>query len=164
VLIASYRDRGAAGVPPLTTEAHAVLHARRTRAALFDAGVGVTTMEVATLRRDRRICTQLGAGSHLVFRDVSLAGIASIACEVSAGAGHGGELEFRADSPKGPLVGRVTVPETGQWDIWKTVAAPVADPGGVRDLYVVVAESAGGQRKKLNLDVLEFVSMSNLRP
>lgn len=158
VLTASYRDRGAAGVPPLTTEARAVLHARRTRAALFDAGVGVTTMEVATLRRDRRICTQLGAGSHLVFREVNLASIARIACEVSAGAGHGGALEFRADSPTGKLVGRVAVPETGQWDVWKTVSAPVADPGGVRDLYVVVASDPGGKGKKINLDVIEFVA------
>lgn len=164
VLTASYRDKGAGDAAPLTTGARAVIHARRTRAALFDASEAAAVMEVSTLRRDRRICVQLGAGSQLVFRDINLAGIARIACEVSAGVGHGGELEFRVDSPAGPLVGRVTVPETGQWENWKTVAAPVSDPGGVRDLYVVVAATAGNEKKKLNLDVLEFVAIDPAQP
>jgi cytochrome c len=157
VLTASYRDQGAPDAAPLTTETRAVIHARRTRAALFDASRAVTVMEVSTLRRDRRICAQLSAGSYLLFRHVNLAGIGRIACEVSAGVGHGGVLEFRADRPDGPLVGRVVVPETGLWDNWKTVNAEIRDPGGVRDLYVVAASGAEFTGKRLNVDVLEFV-------
>lgn len=156
VLTASYTDAGAGAIPPLTGEAVAVLHARRTRAALFDAGHAVTIAEVSTLRRARRICVQLGVGSHLVFQAVDLAGIARIRCEVSASTDHGGVLELHADSPTGPLIGRSDIPVTGQWDNWQTVSLPVSDPGGVHDLYVVGAASAGGERKRFNLDVLEF--------
>lgn len=158
LLTACYRDHGADGTPPLTTEARVVLHARSKRAALFDAAEGVTVMEVATLKRSRRICAQLGAGSHLVFKDVNLAGIVRVEAEISAGAGHGGILELRADHPAGPLVGRVEVPVTGEWASWKTIHLPVSDPGGVRDLYVVAARAPAGEMKRFNLDALGFVS------
>lgn len=157
LLTVRYRDRGAAEVPALTTEARAVLHARRRRAALFDASAGVTIMEVSTLRRDRRICAQLREGSHLKFADVNLAGIARIACEVSAGAGHGGTIEFRVGRPDGPVVGRVEVPATGQWEKWQTVSANVRDPGGVHDFYVVAGAAPSGASGRFNVDVLEFV-------
>lgn len=156
VLNASYTDRGANGQPAQTGSARLVLHARRTRAVLFDASHAVEVMEVATLRRSRRVCAQLGVGSHLRFAAVDLAGIARVACEVSASVGHGGVLELRADRPDGPLVGRVAIPVTGQWDEWRTVTVPVADPGGVHDLYVVGGPVADGGRQRFNLDVLEF--------
>jgi cytochrome c len=157
VFTVSYRDRGAAGAPPLTGEARVVVHARRRRAALFDAGEGVAVMEVSTLRRDRRVCAQLQAGGYLCIRAVNLAGIARIACEVSAGTGHGGTLELRADGVDGPLIGQVEVPETGLWENWRTVSASVVDPGGVRDLYVVARPDPTRPSRRLNLDVLEFV-------
>ncbi len=156
VLTVAYRDRGADGAAPLTTEAQVMVHARRTRAALFHASEQVTVMEVSTLRRDRRICVQMAAGSHLVFRSMNLHGITAIACEVSAGAGHGGTLEFRADGLDGPVIARVAIPSTGQWENWQTVTAPVNDPGGVRDLYVVAVPAPGYENRRFNLDVLEF--------
>ncbi|MBL9213071.1 MAG: carbohydrate-binding protein, partial [Opitutaceae bacterium] len=151
-------DRGTPAAPALTTEARVVLHARRRRAALFDDSAGAAVMEVSTLRRDRRVCAQLEAGGYLRFNDVNLQGIAQIACEVSAGAGHGGTLEFRAGRPDGPLLGAVEVPETGRWEDWRTVTAAVRDPGGVQDLYVVARGAPGRAAKRLNLDVLEFVA------
>lgn len=157
LLTASYRDQGADGAPPITTEARVVLHSRRTRAALFDDAQGATVMEVATLQRSRRICTQLGAGSHLVFKDVNLDGIARIDVEISASAGHGGVLELRADRSDGPLIGRVEIPETGQWDKWKTLPIPITDPGGLHELYVVAAATPGSEKKRFNLDILQFV-------
>ena len=158
MLTASYTDAGASGIPPLTGEATAVLHARRTRAALFDVGHAVTIAEVSTLNRARRICAQLGVGSHLVFQAVDLAGIAKIRCEVSASEGHGGVLELHADRPDGLLIGRSDIPVTGQWDNWKTVTLAVSDPGGVHDLCVVGAPFPGGERKRFNLDVIEFAT------
>jgi hypothetical protein len=156
VLNASYTDRGANGQPAQTGSARLVLHARRTRAVLFDASHAVEVMEVATLRRSRRVCAQLGVGSHLRFAEVDLADIAQVACEVSASVGHGGVLELRCDRPDGPLIGRVEIPVTGQWDEWRTVTLPVTDPGGVHDLYVVGGTLADGAGRRFNLDVLEF--------
>lgn len=152
-----YRDRGADDVPALTVEKDVILHARRTRAALFDASAGATVMEVSTLKRDRRICAQLQPGGHLKFSAVNLAGIAQIACEVSAGAGHGGVLEIRVDQPDGPLIGEAVVPETGEWENWLKVIAHVHDPGGVRDLFVSARAVEGAKTGRFNVDVLEFV-------
>jgi hypothetical protein len=133
-----------------------ILHARKQRAALFDSSHAVDVMEVATLRRHRRVCAQLKSGSHLRFASVDLAGIAEVACEVSASTGHGGVLELRAGAPDGPLIGRVTVPVTGQWDEWRVVKIPVSDPGGVHDLYVVGGNHDGGPQQRFNIDTLEF--------
>jgi cytochrome c len=163
VLRAAYTDHGAKAMPPQTGEATVVLHARRTRAVLFDDSRGATVVEVATLRRSRRLCVQLGVGSHLRFAAVDLAGIAQVACEVSASVGHGGVLELRAGRVDGPLIGRVDIPVTGQWDEWRTVSLPVIDPGGVHDLYVVGGAVAAGERKRFNLDVLEFVPAPETR-
>lgn len=156
VLNASYTDSGANGQPPQTGTAQVILHARHTRAVLFDDSHAVSVMEVATLRRSRRVCAQLGIGSHLRFASVDLAGIAQVACEVSASVDHGGVLELRSGAPDGPLIGRVVIPVTGQWDEWRTVTLPVTDPGGVHDLYVVGGKHDGGVQQRFNIDVLEF--------
>ncbi len=156
VLTASYTDRGANGQPAQTGTTQVILHARRTRAALFDASYAVDVMEVATLHRSRRVCAQLGSGSHLRFASMDLAGIAQVACEVSASTGHGGVLELRSGAPDGPLIGRVVVPVTGQWDEWRMVMIPVVDPGGVHDLYVVGGKNDGGAQQCFNIDTLEF--------
>jgi hypothetical protein len=156
VLNASYSDGGANGQPAQTGTAQLILHARRTRAVLFDDSHAVSVMEVATLRRSRRVCAQLGIGSHLRFAQVDLANIAQVACEISASVDHGGVLELRADRPDGPLIGRVVIPVTGQWDEWRTVTLSVTDPGGVHDLYVVGGKHDGGQQQRFNIDVLEF--------
>lgn len=164
LLTASYRDAGAEGAPPLTTEARVVLHDRKRRAALYDESHQVSVLEVSTLLRNRRICAQLGAGSHLVFHEVNLAGIARVEVEISAGNGHGGLLELRADSPSGPLIGQVEVPETGQWDQWKTLSIPITDPGGLHDLHVVAANTPETEKKRFNLDVLHFISTDEGKP
>jgi hypothetical protein len=154
LLTASYRDAGADGAPPLTTEARVILHDRHRRAALNDEAHQVSVLEVSTLLRNRRVCAQLSAGSQLVFKDMNLAGIARIDVEISASAGNGGVLELRSGSPTGTLIGQVEVPETGQWDIWKTLRIPITDPGGLHDLHIVAAKGT----KRFNLDVLHFIS------
>ncbi len=129
-----------------------ILHARKQRAALFDASHAVNVMEVATLNRHRRVCAQLAAGSYLRFASIDLTGIVEVACEVSASTGHGGVLELRSGAPDGPLVGRVLIPVTGQWDAWRVVKLPVTDPGGVNDLYVVGGSHDGGPQQRFNLN------------
>jgi hypothetical protein len=58
-------------------------------------------------------------------------------------------MEFRVDSPTGPVVASVAVPSTGSFDTYATLpAVPVADPGGTHDLYVVFTDD--------NMDLDEF--------
>lgn len=164
LLTASYRDAGADGAPPLTSEARVVLHDRNRRAALYDEAHQVSVLEVSTLLRNRRICAQLSAGSHLVFKEMNLAGIARVDVEISASAGHGGVLELRADSLTGPLIGSIEIPETGQWDKWKTLRIPITDPGGLHDLYAVATSTPGSEKKRFNLDVLHFIPATTAKP
>ncbi len=49
----------------------------------------------------------------------------------------GGSIEFRLDSPTGPLIGTVPVSITCGWQSWVTVAAPVSGVTGVQKLYTV---------------------------
>ncbi|MBW3624902.1 MAG: carbohydrate-binding protein, partial [Armatimonadetes bacterium] len=91
---------------------------------------------------------------YISYRPVNLHGIASLAFRVSS-AGAGGRIEVRADSPAGPLVSAVEVPLTGGWDTHTTVTAPVRDPGGVRELFLVFLNEPGNP-SLFNLDWVEF--------
>jgi hypothetical protein len=75
--------------------------------------------------------------SYAVYPNVDFAaGFASVSARL-ASAGSGGGLEFRLDSPTGPLVGSVTIPVTGGWQTWQTVTGPTFAAGGLHNLYAV---------------------------
>lgn len=83
------------------------------------------------------------AGSWAEFRHVDFGpGVRFVDVRV-ASAGTGGTLEFRLDSPTGPLVAQAQLPVTGGWQTWRTVSAPVTGAAGVRDLYVVFKRQSG---------------------
>lgn len=50
---------------------------------------------------------------------------------------EGGVVEVRIDSPAGRLLGRVEVPRTGGWQLWRDCSCPVEPVSGVHALYLV---------------------------
>ncbi len=83
------------------------------------------------------------AGSWAGFANVDFgAGVSMVDVRV-ASAGTGGTLEFRLDSPTGPLIAQAPLPVTGGWQAWTTVSAPVSGAAGVRDVYVVFTRQSG---------------------
>lgn len=83
------------------------------------------------------------AGSWAGFRHVDFGeGVNFLEARV-ASAGTGGTLEFRLDSPEGPLIAQLPLPVTGGWQAWTTVSGPVSGASGVRGLYVVFTRTQG---------------------
>ncbi|HUA39326.1 MAG TPA: carbohydrate-binding protein [Candidatus Sulfopaludibacter sp.] len=70
-------------------------------------------------------------------------GITNITARV-ASASSGGTLEFRLDSPTGPLISSVAITNTGGWQTWQTVTAPVSGANGRHNLYLVFHGTTSG--------------------
>jgi glucosylceramidase len=94
-------------------------------------------------------------GSWAEYRNIDFAsGVSSVSVRVASG-GSGGTLEFHLDSVSGPLAGAATLPVTGGWQNWTTVAAPISGATGIRNLFVVF-RSGGASGGIANLNWLQF--------
>ncbi|MDP0490890.1 MAG: carbohydrate-binding protein [Verrucomicrobiota bacterium JB023] len=69
----------------------------------------------------------------------------------------GGAIEIRLDSPTGPLVGTASFGNTGGWQNWQTVTAPVSGASGYQDVYLVFT---GGGGFLFNLNWFTFAETS----
>ena len=55
-----------------------------------------------------------------------------------ASGGKGGTIEFRTGSQNGPLLGKITVPNTNGWNSWRTISAnATGNTEGIKDLFCV---------------------------
>ncbi len=155
VITARYTDLGAAGAPPLTGEATAILHARKKKPAFADVRSGIEV--VHELEGKEPIFTGMVARFHpdafVRFDQMNLAGIDRVQFLAGSPDGVAGAFELRADTPTGPLVARVAVDAKPGY---RLVTVPVADPSGVHNLCVV-AKFKAGEKKTLNLIFLEFL-------
>jgi alpha-L-arabinofuranosidase len=75
-------------------------------------------------------------------------GAETLDLRVSSGAA-GGVIEIRLDSAEGELLGRATVPATGGWQAWTTVAAPIRPTDGVRTVALVFRKPEGSTHEHL---------------
>ncbi len=83
-------------------------------------------------------------GAYAVYQNVNLAsGYTNVSARV-ASAGSGGTVQFRLDSPTGPIIGSVVIPVTGGWQTWQTVSGTLTGGSGVHNLYVVFSGGSGG--------------------
>ncbi|MFS1516261.1 carbohydrate-binding protein [Bacillus sp. SCS-151] len=83
-------------------------------------------------------------GDYIGFKNVNFgSGAISVEARVATD-GDGGELEFRLDSPTGPVISTIDVEKTGGWQSWVTRSAKVLGADGVHDLYVVFKSETGG--------------------
>ena len=127
-------------------------------AELYDLSQGV--QQTVTSARERRPARRLGQPRRLVgVRERQPAATSTRSRpRVSSGSNNNGRIEFRLDAPDGPKIGEVTVPNTGGWDIYRTLdPAPMTDPGGTHTLYLVAADDQAGDL--LDLDWLRFNGM-----
>ena len=81
---------------------------------------------------------------YAVYQNVDFTtGITNVTARV-ASASNGGTLEFRLDSPAGPLISSVAITNTGGWQTWRTVTAPVSGANGRHNLYLLFRGSTSG--------------------
>ncbi|HCA86449.1 MAG TPA: sugar-binding protein [Streptomyces sp.] len=159
---AQYEDEGAPGAPSLTGSASLTLRPALREAEHFTGTGGEHGgVEVAS-RTDSsggKRLTEIEDGDWITLDPVHLKGIDSVT--VGAGSdGIGGDVEFRADSPTGKLLGTAHIPDTGGWGSGSLVSPTVklADPGKTVKLYVVFrnADWSAQQPDLLALDWLHF--------
>jgi glucose/arabinose dehydrogenase/type 1 glutamine amidotransferase len=90
------------------------------------------------------------------FGPLRLDGVGKVRFRV-ASATRGGTIEVRlggSGGADGALVGVASVAPTGDWRRWEVIEAPIANPGGVHEVWLVFR---GGEGFLFNLDWVEFV-------
>ncbi|HWM12771.1 MAG TPA: PKD domain-containing protein, partial [Solirubrobacteraceae bacterium] len=152
----SYTDDGGSGAaPPLIGRKTISLHPHRWQAEHVEAIEGAAVISSPGAAGGQRIGS-IEHGSWAEYGERDLANIASVTHRVSSG-GAGGAVELRADSPTGPLVSTAAVDDTGGFDNYELVTAPVTDPGGSHKLFLVFTNpEAGEDEALLDIDWFEF--------
>ncbi|MGW4463494.1 carbohydrate-binding protein [Micromonospora sp. NPDC004704] len=154
VVRATYTDQGATGSVPLTGEQTITLWPKQWQAEHFVQLGGPQIIDQAAAEGGKRL-GDIQNGEWVKHHAVSLKGINSVKARVSNGSGATGTISFRYDSTTGTEVARVTVPNTGGWDNYTEVTAPVTRPNdGTHDLFLVFT---GGGGAILDIDSYTFV-------
>ncbi len=141
-ITAQYEDKGGPdGVPALTGSASLTLRPALREAEHFTTTGGAHDGAVVASRADAsggKRLTEIEDGDWISFDPVHLKGIDSVTVGAASG-GIGGDIEFRTGSPAGPLLGKVSVANTGGWGnvVSPTVELAAPPPGGTMKLYAV---------------------------
>ncbi len=134
---AAYTDAGG-----LAGEGSASLFPKRLEVEFFDETGGVQVEPTADIEGGGQNIGFIEDGDWISFRDVRLEGLTWATYRV-ASAGPGGIIEMRAGATNGVLLGTAVVEPTGNWQLYRDVTAPIDDPGGVFDLFLVFRATAG---------------------
>ncbi|MGW6054522.1 ThuA domain-containing protein [Streptomyces sp. NPDC055189] len=159
-ITAQYEDKGASGVPALTGSSSLTLRTSfreaEHRTATGGAHGGVDTGERADASGGKRLI-EIEDGDWVSFDPVNLKGVDSVTVGASSG-GLGGDIEFRAGSPTGKLLGKVSVPRTGGWSNFISPTAQLAPQDGTTKLYAVFTnpEWSADKEDLLSVDWLHF--------
>ncbi len=145
-LEATYADAGRPPAGSLSAQASVRLRSRRLEA------------EAGEVQGARILGKEVGAIDHghsVKFAGINLADVGSLTARASSG-NVGGTIEFHAGTATGPLLGSVTVPNTGGWDQFIEPQTPIAagSPGDRTDVYAVFINP--GKGGLMNLDWVQF--------
>ncbi|WP_327243023.1 ThuA domain-containing protein [Streptomyces sp. NBC_01320] len=138
-ITARYEDKGAPDAPALTGSTSLTLRTAFREAEHFTATGGAHDGVVVGNRTDAsggKRLTEIEDGDWISFDPVHLKNIDSVTVGAASG-GIGGTVEFRAGSPTGRLLGKVTVPNTGDWGKVVSPTTALEDPGSSVKLYAV---------------------------
>ncbi|MFA3839570.1 ThuA domain-containing protein [Streptomyces aureus] len=137
---AQYEDKGGAGgVPSLTGSASISLRTSFREAEHHTKTGGAHDGVVVASRADAsggKRLTEIENGDWVSFDPVHLKGVDSVTVGAASG-GIGGDIEFRVGSPTGKLLGKVSVPNTGDWGNVVSPTTQLADYEGTFPLYAV---------------------------
>ena len=149
VFDAEYTDSGG-----LTTHTQRILQPRHRQGEHFSAQQGIQLASHAGAEGAQTVGFT-DNGDWIALTPYALGNVTSISARVSS-AGAGGNLEVRAGSPTGTLLGSVAVAPTGSWDTFATVSANLSGgPAGSTTLYLVFT-GVTGQGNLFDLDAFTF--------
>jgi cytochrome c len=150
---ASYTDKGAQGVPPLTSTATHVLQPKHKQAEYFTSSSGIRVVSQGGAESGKRI-GDISDGDWISFTPVNFTGINQVRLRVSSPTG-GGSVQLRAGSATGQLLADIPVPNTGGWDNYVLLpAANITRPAGTTELFMVFR---GSQPSPFDLDSMTFI-------
>jgi cytochrome c len=156
LLAVTYTDRGANGLPPVTSRKTLMLSHPRLEAERHSAA---QDLELFTLGENRDIATMASFGGGMLRYDgLDLTGITS--AKLRFGSFAGGRLIFSIDAPDGPVIGTAVIPpgprtELTGFDIpWREIPLSLKPVLGRHDVFVRFE----GPEGKLSggLDWIEF--------
>ena len=147
VIIASYQDRGAGGIGPLTGRDVVLLRHPRLQAETFDATDQATTLTLPENypRSDPGAKVVIGTNNaYILFRDLDLTSVDSLSAFIGLQPDltTGGRIDVRLDDRDGPTVGTFTIeqpPETMTGFQVHTIG--IAPTNGIHDLVLVFVNS-----------------------
>ncbi len=80
----------------------------------------------------------IATGDHVYYDGVDFGSSAPVrvSTRVASGAAAGGTIQYRLDSPTGPVIATVGVNPTGGWQNWTSVTSAASGATGVHRLYL----------------------------
>ncbi|WP_238454302.1 carbohydrate-binding protein [Micromonospora sp. ATA51] len=162
VVSASYTDQGANGQPALTTVDQQIVQAKRQEVEFATDETGTTVGASADTGGGQQRGS-LDPGDWIAINNtVNLKNMQSVTLRTSGGsAATAGQprfgVQFRLDSPTGPLLTTATVNATSGNNAFTSTTVPLTDPGGSHKLYLVFTTVPGGAASGFgNLNWVEF--------
>lgn len=94
----------------------------------------------------------LTPGDYVAYADVDFGATppTSVTTRLASGSTASGTLQYRLDSPTGPLVATVSAASTGGWQTWTSRTATASGATGVHRLYLVATGGTGGDLANVN--------------
>jgi dextranase len=132
----------------------------RIRAENYDSVSGIGTETTSDTGGGLDVCnvSNTNGDSYVAFNNIDFGtGSTNVSARVASAAANG-TVEFRLDSPAGTLLATVIVGNTGGWQSWQTISAPVSGAVGVHKLFVVFKNAAS------NLNWFNFNDLNNGLP
>jgi cytochrome c len=134
VLRAAYTDRGANGMPAITTEKEIVLRSPSVVVASGDLSEGVSKQSVPEVPVEITVVNRPGAS--VALKQIDLTGVSAVTFAAVAPSQYqakGGKIEVHLDSPTGTLLGESPTADAAPLRL-RTVLRPTP---GVHDVYLV---------------------------
>jgi len=131
---------------PATQNAYALIGA-----SYFDEQRG-TQVERCTDSGCGQNVGHLTPGDYVAYADVDFGATPprSVVTRLASASTAGGSLQYRLDSPTGPLVATVSAAGTGGWQTWTSRTAAATGATGVHRLYLVATGGTGGDLANVN--------------
>ncbi|WP_436493450.1 ThuA domain-containing protein [Actinokineospora sp. HUAS TT18] len=149
---ALYTDRGANGLPALSSSAQFILQPKHKQAEYFTGQSGIRVVSQAGAESGGRI-GDIDNNDWISFKPVNFTGINQVSFKVSSPNG-GGTIELRAGSPTGTLIASAPVAATGGWDTYvQQPAVNITNPGSTVELFVVFKTTTN---RSYDLDSITF--------
>jgi type 1 glutamine amidotransferase len=99
-------------------------------------------------------------GDWAAYNSIDVGGATSFRARVVSG-GPGGQIQVRTGSTTGPILGTVTVPNTGSWETFADVSAPLTGvPAGSANVYLTFTGTGTGL---FDVDDFTFVKPTGTR-